>query len=553
MPEDRAQPLSGEAFADALQTATRWLEQNAEAINALNVFPVPDGDTGLNMSLTLKSATESVQGAHPESVGQAVEAIARGALMGSRGNSGVILAHILRGIARELVGASSADGRTLARALKAGAENAYHEVPNPVEGTILTVARRAGEAAAEAAGRDNSVIGVLDVAHAAARLAVADTPNLLPILRQASVVDAGGEGYRIFLQGLLMHLRGEPLPASPTKVSAWADLSSLHQDAGDFYGYCTEVLFQGINLNVEATRGRVSELGTSVLVVGDQGMIKVHVHTGRPGAVLDLATELGELVRVKIDNMQLQHQQFAATAGRATLPRDPAQSISAEASDGVEAGTAVVAVASGEGMAELFRSLGASVISGGATMNPSVEQIAAAIRSAPGRDVIVLPNNKNVVLAAEQALDLVGDRVARVVPSRNMPQGIAALLALNPEAGAVANLQNLVDAADGCHAIEIAEATRDADIDGVTITAGQLVAMLDDRPAGASASRSAALEQALDQLGERSPNAAAVYVGLEGTEAGAHELAAVLRARFGLDPDVIQGGQPHYHYIVSVE
>lgn len=530
--------IDGGSFAAALGTATAWVERHAEAVNALNVFPVPDGDTGLNMSLTLKSAVETVQGSPSRQLGDVVEAMARGALMGARGNSGVILAQILRGMARTLANTSEADGPTLARALQAGSDAAYQALANPVEGTILTVARRAAEASG-AAGTGN-LIGVLEAAHAAARRAVDETPELLPILKQASVVDAGGEGYRLFLQGLLMHLRGDPLPSGPATVSSWADLSSLHQTDDDFYGYCTEVLFQGSHLDLEATRAQVSALGTSVLVVGDREMIKVHVHTVRPGAVLDIATEMGELVKVKIDNMQLQHQQFSAAARQST----PVV---------LEAGTAVVAVASGVGLEALFRGLGAKVVPGGPSMNPAVEQLVDAIRSTACHDVLILPNNKNVFLAAQQARDLVSERDVRVVPTRGVPQGVAAILALNPEADAETNLPALTAAAERCHSIEIARASRDANIDGLRIEEGKFVAMLDDRPAASGSSCEDVLRDSLDRLSVDAPEAATIYVGMDGDLVEAEALAASIRSRFRLDPEVIEGAQPHYRYIVSIE
>jgi uncharacterized protein len=547
---DLAACLDGVTLGAALQTATRWLEQNAEAVNALNVFPVPDGDTGLNMSLTLASANEQLQSMPLSSIGEAAEAMARGALMGSRGNSGVILAHILRGFARALAEETVATGPALARALAAGADAAYAGVPNPVEGTILTVARAAAESAASEASGGADVVAVLDAAHSAAEEAVANTPNLLPILRQASVVDAGGEGYRIFLQGLLMHLRGEPLPSS-VEVLSRADLSSLHQDDGDFFGYCTEVLFQGRNLDVGATRDRLASLGTSVLAAGDASMMKIHVHTERPGAVIDLATELGELVRVKIDNMQLQHQQFAGSANRPhTGPDRPTL---AAPHQSVEPGTSIVAVASGAGMATLFRDLGAGVVDGGPTMNPSVEDLAQAIRSAPLREVIVLPNNKNVFMAAEQARKLVPERPIEVVPTCSMAQGVAATLALNPESEAARNLPVLTAAANRCRVIEIATASRDVDIDGVLIRAGKPVALLDDRPAAAGRSEAEVLTTALARLGRTTPEAATIYVGIDGSLEGAEVLATAIKEQFGLDPDVVEGGQPHYQYVVCLE
>lgn len=531
--------LDGAALRAALATATRWVEQHAEALNALNVFPVPDGDTGLNMSLTLGSANEYVQGAAGTALADVADAMARGALMGARGNSGVILAQILRGVARELAKAPTADGPCLARALGEGSRAAYGALANPVEGTILTVARAAADGAGGAARGD--ILAVLDAAHRRARAAVAETPELLPVLKQASVVDAGGEGYRVFLEGLLMHLRGDPLPETPATVTTWADLSSLHQDEGDFFGYCTEVLFQGSGLDLEAVRERVNALGTSVLVVGDSELLKVHVHTLRPGAVLDLATDLGELVKVKIDNMQLQHQAFAESAGRVG------------AATAIEPGLGLVAVAAGDGLRRLFESLGAVVVPGGQSMNPAVEDITQAIQATGRLEVLVLANNKNILMAAEQAVSLASGQRAAVVPSRNIPQGIAAALALNPEASLDENVRSLSESVEKTHCIEITRAVRGASLEGLEVRGGEFFALLDDRPAAVGASSEEALRGALEQLPAQRYEISTIYIGDEGTHEQAERLAETIRDRTGAEVETVEGDQPLYPYIISVE
>lgn len=533
--------LNGAELREGLAAAARWLEHHAEAINALNVFPVPDGDTGLNMSLTLRSSADHALAVTTDSLSDVADAMARGALMGARGNSGVILAQILRGIARALEQGPTADAKQLAHALAAGSEAGYKALENPVEGTILTVAKAAAQGAQRAAKTNGTLMAVLESAHRQARAAVAETPELLPVLKQAGVVDAGGEGYRIFLEGLLRHLRGEPMPEAPATVSAWADLSSLHQDEEDFYGYCTEVLFQGSNLDPEGVRQRVNALGTCVLVVGDSELIKVHVHTLTPGAVLDLATGVGEIVRVKVDNMQLQHQEFARAAAAASEPLAR------------QSGTGLVAVVAGTGLERLLASLGGTVVRGGQTMNPSVEDILAAIREVTREEVIILPNNANVVLAAEQAAALASDRTVAVVPTRNVAQGIAAALALNPEADASVNGHALQEAADRCHCIEITRAVRNASLEGLTIRKGALMAILDDRPVATARSYRAVLGGALARLPAQAWELATVYVGATGGRDGAHAIADVLGKKMGVAVEVIEGGQPHYDYIVAIE
>lgn len=526
----------------ALAASSAWLERHVEAINALNVFPVPDGDTGLNMSLTLKAAVDQMAADDPSSLDAVAASMARGALLGARGNSGVILAQLLRGVARRLQSAAEVDASLMARALESGAEAAYSAVPNPVEGTILTVARAAAAGARAAAGQGADLRATLERAHGAARAAVAETPEQLPILKQASVVDAGGEGYRVMLEGLVRHLNGERVAHAPAPVDMRADLSSLHQDENDFFGYCTEVLFQGEDLDLDALRQRVSALGTSVLVVGDREMLKVHVHTLRPGAVLELATEAGEILQVKVDNMQLQHREFAAASAPPAAPRG-----------GPQTGTALVAVALGEGFQQLFASLGAMVVAGGQTMNPSVDEIAAAIRRAPRAGVIVLPNNRNVVLAAEEAVRLAGGRSAAVTPTANLPQGVAAALALNPEADVDANLPPMARAAAACRCLEITRAVRPARFGDLEVRAGALLALLDHEPVASADSVSELVQTAVSHLPQATYEIATIYVGDEGSDDGARTLRDALGARLGIPTEIVPGGQPHYDYIVSIE
>ena len=376
--------------------------------------------------------------------------------MGARGNSGVILATMLRGISEELAGHQAADAHALAAALTAAAASAYGAVASPVEGTILTVAHEAGAAAVRAAKESPDLIHVLDEAHSAARLAVAETPRQLSILRQAGVVDAGGEGYRVLLEGLLMGLRGDPMETHVVPVGIRADLSSLHEHADGFYGYCTEVLFRGTGLDAESVRSRPGGVRREHPGSRRRG----HAEGSRPhttsGAVLDLATDLGEIIKVKIDNMQLQHEAFSA--GRASAPP------SIETSEAPAPGTAIVAVTLGEGFCSIFESFGAVVVTCTRTMNASVGELARAIASAPREEVIVFPNDANVVHAARQAAKIAGERKVEVVPTTSMPQGIAAALALNPDATAAENLPQLASAAGRCRTISMVRAVRDAHV-----------------------------------------------------------------------------------------
>jgi DAK2 domain fusion protein YloV len=542
-PEHPVKLVRAEELRTSLAAAADWLERHRDAIDALNVFPVPDGDTGLNMSLTLRAAADEAA-ATDGSLSTVATAMAHGALMGARGNSGVILAQLLRGVARALEGHEAVDARLLASSLSAGADAAYSAVANPVEGTILTVARRAADAACAAAAGSLGLVNTLEHAHEAARVAVAETPELLPILKQASVVDSGGEGLRVVLEGILLHFRGESVGSGPMPVGMRVDFASLHTELDDFYGYCTEVLFRGEALQPAAIRARLEALGTCVLAVGDSEMMKIHVHTARPGAVLDMATELGEVVRVKIDNMQLQQQDFAAAIAQRP-PEPPPSGIR-------QAGTSVVAVALGAGFQEILRSYGATVVTAERTMNPSVEEILRALDDAERTEVIILPNDRNALMAATQAAAQRPDRQVEVVPTASMPAGLAATLAINPDQPASANTRAMARAAERCHCIELTRAARSARVGDIEVSRGALFATLDDTPIGTGGSYPALLDAAIGLL-TGDFEVATIYIGTNGSETEAEVLARSIRSRLDVEVDIASGGQPNYDYIISLE
>ena len=555
-PNNAAQTLSGPALHEALCASATWLEGHAEAINALNVFPVPDGDTGLNLSLTLRSAVDAVQTPVPESIGEVGLAVARGALMGARGNSGVILAEFLRAAADCLQGRTEADAALIAAALEAASTAAYHAVEQPVEGTVLTVAREVATAARRAAVDSTSLLNLLESCCVAARDAVARTPEQLEILRRASVVDAGGEGLRVMLEGILRHFQGESVEVEQSPVEKRADLSSLHAPGDDQYGYCTEVLLQALELDVPDIRRRLHDLGTCVMVVGDAQLVKIHVHTPQPGAVLNLATSLGDMIKVKVDNMQLQHEQFVQLGSERSKVRPPGSegpSLALVAPGGRAAGTALVAVIVGEGFARLFDSLGATVVRGGRTMNPSVEQLLQGIDAAARDEVIILPNNRNVIMAATQAARQRPDRTIFVVPTDNLPRGIAAALALNPDAAARENLAPLQTAAERTHALEMTRAVRDAVLDDVSIDEGALLAILDGRFVATAETYDELASAALDRLPAGTYDIATIYPGVGAVPSDTERLAALFASQLKVEVDVHPGGQPDYHYIVAIE
>lgn len=528
--------------------AGKWLERNVEAINAINVFPVPDGDTGTNMFLTMRSTLDEAQKCTDEGAGPMLAAMSHGALMGARGNSGVILSQIIRGMAEALEGRREVDAAALAGSLEQAASAAYRAVSSPTEGTILTVIRDVARAVRERAEEGAELESLVMAAVEEARESVARTPTLLPVLREAGVVDAGGQGLCTLLEGMQRYLRGEPLPseAAPSGEAVtqeWLSVLEQRHDAEpSLYGYCTEFLVSGRGLSVNGMRDRIAELGDSVLVVGGDRMLRVHVHTDDPGAALSLGTQVGSLLQVKVDNISRQAEQFV----RMHEERRPPV---------IEPGTAcTVAVAAGAGMEEVFRSMGCSaIVSGGPTMNPSTRDIVEAVDSCPSDDVIVLPNDKNIIMAAQQAAGLTQKRL-HVVRSRSIPQGIAALLAMSPDEDVEENVRAMEEALGSIRTIEITRAVRSTTIRGVRVDEGQVIAIVDDELRLAAQSPEEAVNLALEGLAGDGTSLVTLYYGADTAESQASALAAELKERFpGHEVEVVHGGQPHYSYIVSLE
>ncbi len=543
--------LSGSDITEMFRAASRWLDLNKEQVNAINVFPVPDGDTGTNMHLTMRSTMEEADRCQQPEAGAVLGAMAHGALMGARGNSGVILSQIVRGLALAVADAAELDPKALAAGFQQGSDTAYKAVTQPTEGTILTVIRDVASAADD---NTNGDIGALMTAAVdAARESVARTPDLLPVLAEAGVVDAGGQGLFVLLEGMLRHLRGETVEAgeaaatdgSPEKEFL-AVVEQHHQAEESPYGYCTEVLIEGDALPVDELRERVLAMGDSVLVVGDESLVRVHVHTDDPGTLLMMGTGAGSLVQVKVDNIRHQAERFVELHQEpdeaAATAQPPASMISS------------VAVASGEGLADVFRDVGCSrVVSGGPTMNPSTRDILDAIESCPTDDVVVLPNDKNIVMAARQAAEAT-QKHAVVVPSRSVPQGLSALLAVNPEEGLDENARAMEDALTAVRTIEITTAVRSTEIGGVAVKEGQTIAVVDDELKVATDSPEDALDTALDDLTGGSTSLITLYYGAGATDEQAQATAGHLRERYaGHEVEVVAGGQPHYVYIVSLE
>ncbi|MGQ9682932.1 MAG: DAK2 domain-containing protein [Anaerolineae bacterium] len=532
---------SGRDLRLALQASAKWLEAHTEMVNALNVYPVPDGDTGTNMSLTVRAALEELARVSGDGAGVVAQAVAHGALMGARGNSGVILSQILRGIARALDHKDAFDGVELALALQEGSATAYKGVLRPVEGTMLTVIREAAQAAAATAAVDGtSPINVLRRATEEAENSLARTPTLLPVLREAGVVDAGGQGLVLILQGMLRFLLGEDTGAVATlPVAPVAHVEATH----DTYGYDIQFIMRGHDLNVAAIRQAISAMGDSVLVVGDEATVKVHVHSDRPGQVIDYGCSLAILQDVVVENMQVQHEEFVSRLGRATT------SVPEPAS-----GIGLVAVVPGAGLQRVFESLGVqAVVAGGQTMNPSTEELLSAVNSLPNRQVIILPNNSNVILTARQAKSLAAKEVA-VVPTRTIPQGISALLALNYQADLEANAAAMEEAASVVQTIEVTTAVRSVGVNGMKVSQGDVIALLNDELSAAGSDSLAVALQVLERIHTERLEIITIYYGADVSRPEAEAFAAAIKERYpAQDVELIDGGQPHYIYIISAE
>jgi hypothetical protein len=531
--------ITGDALRAALEAAATWLELQAASVNALNVYPVPDGDTGTNMSMTMRAAAEAAA-VEPSPEAHAVaRAAARGALMGARGNSGVILSQLIRGFAEAVGGQRTLGAAQLADGLEAAAQAGYRAVGQPVEGTILTVARRAGEEARAAAADGADVIRFWERVLAVADRAVIETTSQLPALQSAGVVDAGGQGYRLIVEAFCKTARGEAIEGEgvAAPVASQALVAAQHVGEGGL-GFCTEFLVQQASADEATIRAFMGSLGDSVIVVGDADLRRVHVHTLRPGQALDWAVERGTVSRIKIENMQLQHD-----AGKDEALGGPGLSK-----------IGVVAVSPGPGFRALFTSMGAAaIVEGGQTMNPSVQDILTAISAVGYQELILLPNNGNIVLAAQQAAEQT-PRTVRVVPTRSLPHGIAALLAFNYEEDLDSNVQLMDEAAGRVASIEVTVAQRTTDVDGQHVEQGQAVGLLDDRIVTVADSLVAAALGALALAEPDGREIVTIYWGADASREQTSDLREAIHAAYpNLETEVVEGGQPHYAFIISVE
>jgi DAK2 domain fusion protein YloV len=539
--------VDGPLFKRALLGSLTWLSANHEEVNRLNVFPVPDGDTGTNMLLTLQSAVEDVKESSAAEVSKIAKLASHGSLMGARGNSGVILSQIFRGFARAVEGKSSLTPPELAAAFEEAANAAYRAVNKPTEGTILTVAREAGRAATAAAGTpDATVPRVIAAAAAGARAAVLKTPSQLQILRDAGVVDAGGFGLQLILEGMLKTFE-ESDPAfavladvkKPALVPA-SQVSLALPEGG--WGYCTEFLIEGTNLDTELIRGQIESLGNSVLVVGEPELVKVHVHTDDPSSVINLAGGYGKLLKLNVGDMSTQHRRILESEG-GTQSNGPRPN-----------GVGIAAVVAGRGLVEIFRGLGVdAIIEGGQTMNPSTQDMLTAIESVPYDEVVLLPNNGNVIPAAKQVIGLTKKKV-HVVETHSVPQGVSAVVAFRPERSGDENLRAMKAEAERVQTIEVTHAVRDTRSNGVKVKKGDVIGLINARLEFAGADYADVVKQALGRLGPDAYELVTVYRGEQASDAEMAKLESEIRSHYpGLEVEVQQGGQQHYPFILSVE
>ncbi len=528
----------GIILKDLFKAATAWLERNVNFINALNVYPVPDGDTGTNMFLTMQACVREIEQVKENSAWMVAQKAAYGALMGARGNSGVILSQIWRGFAKALDKKDVIRVQDLADALAEATATAYKGVIKPVEGTILTVIREMSEALQSIKHKTDNLLVALEYVVEAGRAAVAKTPSLLPILKEAGVVDAGGQGLLVIMEGFLKCLRGERLETETPIERAVVKTEALEGE----YGYDVQFIIKGQNLDVEEIRKNISTMGDSVLVVGDSTMVKVHIHTNEPGTPLNYGIKWGSLVDIVIENMQEQYREFVLSREAQPAPPKVAKRI------------AVVAVVPGKGLAEVFKSLSTdAIVSGGQTMNPSIEEILQALNSLDAEEIIILPNNSNVILTAQQAAEISGKKV-KVIPSRTIPQGISAILSFNPELTLEENVEAMSEAMKYVRTGEITVAIRSTQVEGIKVAEGQLIGLLDGKLTAAGETAEEIIFKLLEKMEPERGEILTLYYGADVEEGEALAIADKIRERFpNLKVETIWGGQPYYHYIISLE
>ncbi|MFG6373228.1 MAG: DAK2 domain-containing protein [Oscillospiraceae bacterium] len=555
--------IDAAAFCAAVIHGAAAISASTQAVNELNVFPVPDGDTGTNMSMTINTAAAELKGKRYPTVSAAASAVASALLRGARGNSGVILSLLFRGFSKGVKDKETIDGRDFAVALDYGVAAAYKAVMKPAEGTILTVSRLSAAAAAAAARENDAVESVLTETIAKGQEALNNTVNQNPVLKKAGVVDAGGKGFLIILQGMLDSLQGKPMPeaGSEAETQDKADFAALGEEDITFdFDTVFIVRKKKPNVNLDELRAYLNSIGDSLVIGEDDEAFKVHVHTDTPGDALNKAQEFGTLELCKIENMRTQYEDLAA--GKHVQSTDDLDAIEKELEGAEEVADAepekeigFVAVCAGDGLAATFKDLGADgVISGGQTMNPSTDDILKQIRKTPARIVYVLPNNKNIIMAAEQCIPLCKEKKVVVIPTKTVPQGISALLAALPEDGEDANTQAMMDAIKGVHTSEVTYAARDSDFDGFDIHQGDYMALSEHQLFGTNTDLDALLKALAEDKPQQEAEFITVIFGADVKQEDAEKAQAIFQAACpNAEVTLLDGGQPVYYYMISAE
>ncbi|MBO0996921.1 DAK2 domain-containing protein [Bacillus sp. SD075] len=551
--------LNGKRFAEMIIQGANHLAANAQMVDALNVFPVPDGDTGTNMNLSMTSGAKEVQNNVQEHIGKVGTSLSRGLLMGARGNSGVILSQLFRGFAKAIEHKSEINSEEFAQAFEAGVQTAYKAVMKPVEGTILTVAKDAAKQAVSSAAEHVDLIQVMEEIVTEANASLKRTPDLLPVLKEVGVVDSGGQGLVFVYEGFLAELKGEALPVRSANGPSMDDMISAehhmnvqgHMNTEDIvYGYCTEFMVRleseklaNESFDEEKFRNDLSEYGDSLLVISDDEVVKVHIHSEQPGTCLNYGQQYGSLIKMKIDNMREQH---TAIVGDTNTPLQTKPSTKEK--------YAVVSVAMGAGISELFKSIGAkSVIEGGQTMNPSTEDIVKAVEESHADHVIILPNNKNIIMAANQAADVLGDHVT-VIPTKTVPQGMAALLAFNPSLDAEENKKAMNEALSHVKTGQITYAVRDTNIDGLTIETGDFMGIAEGTIKVKDKDMTQAAKNLLSHMIDEDSEILTILYGEDAAAEDVEGLVAFCNENFeDVEVEVHNGKQPLYSFIFSIE
>ena len=540
------QCIDGKKFRDMFVSGANNLQNNKDLVDKLNVFPVPDGDTGTNMSLTISYAIKELSKVENDDITNVGKALSKGSLMGARGNSGVILSQIIRGIAKSVEGKDSLNVVDLANALKNGSDTAYKAVIKPIEGTILTVVRESGEYAVKIAKDDMDMIEFLELVVAKANESLEKTPELLKALKEAGVVDSGGKGLVLIYEGMLSSLKGNDIESVEGGVSSDVQINVEQNISTEDikYQYCTEFILESDKVDDLTIRERFLKYGDSLAVVGDEGVIKVHVHTNNPGDAIQEALSYGQLLTIKIENMKLQHEN--------KVLRETAQTEEVVAAEEKDYG--FIATSMGEGLAQIFRDFGVDhIIEGGQTMNPSTEDFMKAIDNLHARNIIILPNNSNIIMAANQAKEL-SDKNIIVVPTKNVAQAFAALVCFDGDATADENESNMIEALSTVKSGQVTYAVRDTVINDIEVKEGNIIGLAEGKLLCAGDKVSEMTTELVEKLVDEDSAIITLFYGEDVSEEDAEALRSELEEKFeDIDVELHYGGQPLYYYLISVE